>query len=541
MATTTAGTRSPDLSYAGSALASSTIYYWRIAFSDDDGATGIFSTTTSSFILSPSAAIQAIAFSYDANGNILSITESAATDARRSVTYTYDSLNRLTRASTTAASSTPYRHHFAYSMLGNITGMSTSTATTTYTYAETGYANPHAVTSLGGTTYSYDNNGNVSAIGSLDYTWDWRNRLASAARSAGGFTTYGYDQAGQRVFQATGSATTSYPSRYYNVASSSLTATTTKHIFSPDGTLLATVVGSGVANASTTYIHPDHLGGTNVTTNSSGVVTQTLDYYPYGAQRIASGSSAEQRRFIGEEYDGDTDFSYLNARYYQGSRGQFMSQDPVFLLIGDPKGIKQMTQGEMIAILSDPQVQNSYSYARDNPLILKDPGGTDPFLLTFIILGIKAYGWYATIHEYNLLKSQLAADGSLSAEDYDILAKYQRNASIETAGCALVGVTCEIAKIISDVGQATTKGLESTPSGRSSYNPPSDRVAIVQNQFGFPGFLLVPPPPPPPPVASPGSPSSGGSGWSSPSLGALPPPPPPLLFLPPPPPPSFRR
>ena len=96
-------------------------------------------------------------------------------------------------------------------MLGNITGMSTSSATTTYTYAETGYANPHAVTSVGGTTYTYDNNGNVTAIGSLDYTWDWRNRLASAERSGGGITTYGYDHTGQRVFKATGSATTIVP------------------------------------------------------------------------------------------------------------------------------------------------------------------------------------------------------------------------------------------------------------------------------------------------------------------------------------------
>jgi hypothetical protein len=143
-----------------------------------------------------------------------------------------------------------------------------------YSYAGTGYANPHAATSVGGTTYSYDNNGNVTSIGSLDYTWDWRNRLSSAERSGEGSTTYGYDHTGQRVFQATGSATTSYPNRYYNVASSSLTATTTKHIFSPDGTLLATVVGSGTSTASTTYIHTDHLGGTNVVTDEDGEVVQ---------------------------------------------------------------------------------------------------------------------------------------------------------------------------------------------------------------------------------------------------------------------------
>ena len=55
------------------------------------------------------------------------------------------------------------------------------------------------------------------------------------------------------------------------------------------------------ANATTTYLHPDHLGGTNVATDEDGEVTQTLDYYPYGSQRIASGSFNEQRGFIGEE------------------------------------------------------------------------------------------------------------------------------------------------------------------------------------------------------------------------------------------------
>ena len=243
-----------------------------------------------------------------------------------------------------------------------------------YSYAGMGYANRHAVTSVGGATYTYDNNGNVTAIGSLDYTWDWRNRLSSAERSSGGTTSYGYDHTGQRVFQATGSATTSYPNRYYNVASSSLTATTTKHIFSSDGTLFATVVGASTT-ASTTYLHPDHLGGTNVVTDEDGEVTQTLDYYPYGSQRIASGSFSEQRRFIGEEFDGDTEFSYLNARYYQGSRGQFMSQDPVFLTVGS----KDHNH------LSDPQSLNSYGYSRNNPLRLKDPGGKD-----FIEIGFSA-------------------------------------------------------------------------------------------------------------------------------------------------------
>jgi hypothetical protein len=41
-----------------------------------------------------------------------------------------------------------------------------------YSYARIGYANPHAATSIGGATLTYDNNDNVTATGSLDYIWD---------------------------------------------------------------------------------------------------------------------------------------------------------------------------------------------------------------------------------------------------------------------------------------------------------------------------------------------------------------------------------
>jgi RHS repeat-associated protein len=58
----------------------------------------------------------------------------------------------------------------------------------------------------------------------------------------------------------------------------------------------------------------------------------------------------------------DTDLNYLNARYYDSERGQFLSQDSVFWKL--PK-----------ELLSDPQQLNSYSYARNNPIRMKDPSG----------------------------------------------------------------------------------------------------------------------------------------------------------------------
>ena len=76
------------------------------------------------------------------------------------------------------------------------------------------------------------------------------------------------------------------------------------------------------------------------------------------------------------EIDAGVVHALLQARYYDGGKGEFLSEDPVFL--GDPKQ----------QVLTDPQSLNSYSYANDNPIINKDPtgkyfevsaGGTIPF------------------------------------------------------------------------------------------------------------------------------------------------------------------
>jgi hypothetical protein len=77
--------------------------------------------------------------------------------------------------------------------------------------------------------------------------------------------------------------------------------------------------------------------------------------------------------------------SFLQARYYDGSKGEFLSEDPAFLAVGTPKlteienringGTKQDDRQALQQFLSDPQLMNSYGYARDNPIVNKDPTG----------------------------------------------------------------------------------------------------------------------------------------------------------------------
>jgi RHS repeat-associated protein len=65
--------------------------------------------------------------------------------------------------------------------------------------------------------------------------------------------------------------------------------------------------------------------------------------------------------YIGRFYDDAPALIYLNARYYDPSRGQFISQDPMFW--------------SKSPNLANPQSLNSYLYANGNPINLSDPDG----------------------------------------------------------------------------------------------------------------------------------------------------------------------
>lgn len=145
------------------------------------------------------------------------------------------------------------------------------------------------------------------------------------------------------------------------------------------------VGGVATGTPQTYYVHPDHLGSTNLITNASGTVVQTLDYYPFGATRInnQTGGADTKKKFVGIERDDQTGLDYAKARYYDNSRGQFTSQDPVFWEIGDKIRGSALTE-----ILKNPQALNSYSWAENNPIIKKDPEGRCAGPLIFVCLGV---------------------------------------------------------------------------------------------------------------------------------------------------------
>ena len=221
-----------------------------------------------------------------------------------------------------------------------------------------------------GVTYGYDAAGNLLSAGTAAYTWNYRNRLTDTNINST-TTHYLYDYNDQRVQQdvkigAGATSTTKYFSKLFETKG----ATTTLYVFLPNGELLATVEGNGAATS--TYIaHTDHQGSTNVMSDKNGALAQLATYYPFGAKRnneLPSNGFRESRLFISQYDDVATNLNYLNARYYDATRGQFLSEDPMMQKIGlDLKEIER--------ILLDPQMQNYYSYAKNNPINLSDPSG----------------------------------------------------------------------------------------------------------------------------------------------------------------------
>lgn len=333
--------------------------------------------------------VQNLAYTYDPSGNITRIADTSELNTAKVVDYGYDDLHRLISAQTVPGPNDPQEpvgdgsesdnQTYSYDAIGNIISKSD---VGTYTYGGSegvSYANPHAVTLIESKkesrAYEYDQNGNVLEDGKNSYVWDYNNRIETISVASGTPINYGYDSSGMRASDGV----ITYPTKFFNTSGGLTGSGVQKHIFAGEN-LAATIKGTGTG-AAMAVVHSDHLGSTVVTSDASANVSEIVDYWPFGGVRsdeVIGGGSAEQRKFTGHEYDVDTGLSYMEARYYDPSIGRFLSQDPVFW------------NTSMLPVqLADPQSWNSYSYARNNPIVLRDPDGQ--FWDTVVDLGFLAY------------------------------------------------------------------------------------------------------------------------------------------------------
>lgn len=127
--------------------------------------------------------------------------------------------------------------------------------------------------------------------------------------------------------------------------------------------------GSTAPSDSLAFHLTDHLGSATLDVDRDGNFLSLKDYFPYGEERVSVLDAGYHNRysFGNKELDAESGLSYFENRYYSASVGRFTQRDPVFRELGRTK--------RAFDLLSDPQQWNSYSYARNNPVMFTDPTG----------------------------------------------------------------------------------------------------------------------------------------------------------------------
>lgn len=301
--------------------------------------------------------------------------------------YTYDKLNRISMVSNKKGSSVLSSTSYSYDDNGNVTTLiqtmlNQPTRTNNYIYDKLNRLT--SVTRGDGTsvTYTYDLLGNrltladtgeaTNSFDDISYQYDLNNTLVSAAKGTN-TTTFDYAADGLRYKKTTGSKVIQY--RYNTkqevVAEVDGSNHTIANYVRGDRLLVKKDVAS---NNNYYYLYNGH-GDVIQIVDTSGNVVNTYSYDEWGNIGNQTEGTPNVFKYAGEVYDDETGLYYLRARYYDPADGRFINEDTY--------------EGQIVNPLS----LNLYTYVTNNPLIYTDPtghynnhydhGGSGGFLIRF--------------------------------------------------------------------------------------------------------------------------------------------------------------
>ena len=259
------------------------------------------------------------------------------------------------------------------------------------------YQNSDLIKKAGNWYFNYDKNGNLIAKGSSAilypfdtfaswdfaqndgelwvYEYDLQNRMINAFYSGKGKAnlkhraSYSYDYRGLLVQKNYNDYDLSNYIQLDNPSSSK--EITEYYEYTPDGKLIYNekiedscvhitdfiwtdnTLWSQLSNNNVFYHHSDHLGTSELISDSLGNVVWHADYDAFGNLLNVSGYQSFAPFFTGKFFDKTTGLYYFNARWYHCELGRFSSQDPA-------------RDG-----------MNWYNYCRGNPLKFVDPDGRE--------------------------------------------------------------------------------------------------------------------------------------------------------------------
>jgi RHS repeat-associated protein len=256
------------------------------------------------------------------------------------ITYDYDDLYRLTSAAYSGGAEFVY----TYDAVGNRQSMTSPEGTVSYTYDAA-----NRLTSVGGVTYSWDDNGNLLSDGVRTYQYDHANRLKQVTQ--GSLTTqFAYNGDGVRVGKTIGAATTDYLVDLASTLPVVISDTDAVYLYGLD------MIAEQLAGAERYYYVHDGLGSVRQLVDSAGQIEARYAYDHFGVP-LAGDGVPNPWQFTGEAWDAEVELLYLRARYYQPETGRFITEDP---WAGD---------------VWRPGTLNTYVYVGNNPVNYTDPSG----------------------------------------------------------------------------------------------------------------------------------------------------------------------
>ena len=210
------------------------------------------------------------------------------------------------------------------------------------------------------TSDTYDANGNTTIGQGKTYNYNFENRLTQAT-DINGAVSYQYDGDGNRVGKTAGGVTTNYLvdtnnlTGYAQVVEEIQSGVVTKQF-----TYGLDLISQRQAASSTTHYY-DHDGNGNVRylTATNGTISDTYTYEAFGTVIASTGTTPNDYRYSGEQYDPNLGFTYLRARYLNPNTGRFLTRDSFAGNVFDPPSLHR------------------YTYCANDPVNHVDPSGRE--------------------------------------------------------------------------------------------------------------------------------------------------------------------
>jgi RHS repeat-associated protein len=277
---------------------------------------------------------------FDAMGNRSSVTAiiPGATSLNGTTGYTYDSKNQLTQESSTRNGG--FVDNFGFDSASNPTTFKGQTKSYNSNNQQTG------------TGFVHDNNGNPTTYDGLTLTFDPENRMTAY----GSVLTAGYNGNGLRAWKQTSSGRSYflYDGVVPVIELDNTGAAASTNTFGATG-----LISRRSGSTSIFYVF-DSEGSVSQTTDLSGNVLSSYFFSAFGESLNGSLTGPFGYRAQSGYYsDNEIGLQLLTHRYYDPSRGRFLTRDPISYDGG----------------------LNLYAYGRNNPATLVDPDGLDVLVI----------------------------------------------------------------------------------------------------------------------------------------------------------------